>query len=349
MRTDRKLLIVACAARVVVAFAIFSLREDPITVPPPAPDSRVSNARPEPAGAPIEAAGSGAAAEADYFPLSDALHYLVEVSYKTDAPQFGIARRTVEGRETIRGKEYTKVWLRVSGIPEMREPVLRYCRKGSDAWHELDGLRKDNPAFEAVTLPLPPRVGVGWDKDTPDERSNWKVEGRETVVLGGTRYADCLRISYERRLKSEPDYFETGQYLVAPNVGLIQQVAMAAGTRIRFTLDQRSPEAIAFYTAWAGSYEGISARRRTGGLIQLSADGRYRMRRSMADSAVESGQYERNPTREGELILRGDSGDAVAYSFRRSEMGPGRGVLHLKCLEPRDFPEEEFLRDAPER
>jgi hypothetical protein len=138
-------------------------------------------------------------------------------------------------------------------------------------------------------LPLPPGVGARWDKDTPEERSNWKVEGTETVVLLGKQYPKCLRISYERRLKNEPDYFESGHYFLAPDIGLIKQVALAAGTRITFTLEHRTPEAISFYTTWAGSYERTPKRDttgawiQTGGSIQLSADGRYAIRRSKAD------------------------------------------------------------------
>jgi hypothetical protein len=366
MPIDRKLLIIAGTAAVVaLVVAIFSLREDPVTPSGPPPENHPSIAGAESAASATtnQAPLSQASAQADYFPLSDAfrLNYLVEVSSKGDPPirspdasampsRFGIARVVVEGRETIRAKEYYKVVLHIIGISGMREPVVRYCRNAGDAWHELDGSRKDNPAFEAITLPLPPRVGAAWDKDTPEARSNWKVEGTEPVVLSGKQHSNCLRISYERRLKDEPDYFETGQYYLAPNIGLIKQVAMVSGTRISFTLDDRTPEAIAVYSTWAGTYAGVSGRGgTTGGRIQLFADGRYTMIRSWADSAVNTGTYERNPNRNGEMIFRDASGISMTYTFRRSDTGPGGGVLHLKSVSEGNLLQEEFVRDAPSR
>jgi hypothetical protein len=352
MRADRKLLILACAAILAIGAALFSLREEPTSLAPfpVAAGAHSSHSQPAPVTAPINAPLLENAA-GDYFPLSDSYlrNYLVEVSYRAEPPRFGLARVEVEGKEMIREKEHYKVLLRVTGITEMREPILRYCRKTGDAWLELDARQKETPAFETVTLPLPPRVGVRWDKDTPEGRSNWKVEGTQTVELFGKKYSNCLRISYERHLKEEPDYFETGHYLLAPDVGLIQQVAMASGTRISFTLDDRAPEAIAFYTTWAGTYHAAGRGGPTGGHIELFANGRYKMIRSWADSAVNSGAYERNPTRNDAMVLRDDSGHTSTYSFRRTETGPGRAVLHLKCVSENDLLGEEYLRDAPSR
>jgi hypothetical protein len=356
MRTDRMLLFLACAGILAIGAAIFSLREAPIPLAPSpsGPRDHPSNAPSAPGASPIQVPSPEDSA-ADYFPLSDGFlrNYLVEVSYKSEPPRFGIARVGVEGREKIREREYYKVLLRVTGITEMSDPVLRYCRKAGDAWLELDGREKSNPAFETVTLPLPPSVGVRWDKETPEERSNWKVEGTQTVELFGKQYPKCLRIAYERHLKQEPAYFETGHYFLAPGVGLIQQVAMASGTRISFTLDERPPEAIAFCTAWAGTYQAVTDRRTggrqtlTGGHIQLLANGRYTMIRSWSDSAVDSGAYERNPNRDGEIILRNDTGHTSTYSYRRTEPEPGRAVLRLKCVSENVLLGEEFLRDAP--
>jgi hypothetical protein len=350
MRTNPKLLLVACAALIVLGFAVFTLREPPGEAPSSLPGYAKADA---PASTPVPTSApsphSESTAQADYFPLSDTYqrNYLVEVSYLGAAPTFGLAKIAVDGRESIRGHEYYKVLLRVTGIPEMRDPVLRYCRTEDDAWRELDGDRKSDPAFETVALPLPSRVGAIWDKDTPAERSNWKIEGTETVVLFGKSYANCLRVSYERHLKQEPDYFETGHYFLAPDVGLIQQVVMVAGSRITFTLDHRAPEAIAFYTRWAGTYEGFRERQRTGGQIQLFADGRYKMIRSTSDSAVDGGQYEPNPGREGEMLLLDDHGITIVCSYRRKQLGPDHAVLYLKCITPIDLPGEEYVRDAP--
>lgn len=351
MRTNQKLILIACAALVALGLAIFTLREDAVEVSPSLPGHGKTDA---PSESPLHSSTSSSAhsitaASVDYFPISDTYqrNYLVEVSYKGAEPRFGLAKIAVEGRETIRGNEYYKVLLRVTGISEMRDQVLRYCRNAGEAWRELDEDRKSDPAFETVALPLPPRTGATWDKDTPMEKSTWKVEGTETVVLFGKPYPKCLRISYERRLKQEPDYFETGHYYLAPDVGLIQQIAMAAGTRITFSLDHRAPQAIAFFTAWSGSYEGVRDGSRSGGSIQLSADGRYTMIRSWADSAVDSGQYEPNPTQQGEMILRDNSGRSTNFSFRRKELGNGNAVLVLKCLDTGNLLREEFLRDEP--
>ena len=362
MRTNPKLLLAACAALFALALAIFVLRENPAELPPALPahtntDPLTTN---DPASNPVPAAPSKSSSETteDYFPLTDtfAQNYLVEVSDKGASPRFGLAKLTVEGRETVRGNEYYKVLLKITGIPEMRDPVLRYCRNAGDAWRELDEIPKSDSTgdaatstVETVTLPLPPRAGLIWDKDTPIERSNWKIEGAETVTLFGNAYPNCLRISYERHLKQEPDYFETGYYFLAPDIGLIKQEAMVAGSRITYTLDHRTPEEIAFYTTWAGTYKGIRERQMTGGQIQFFADGHYTMLRSTADSAIDSGRYELNPGREGEMLLLDDQGLTIVVSHRRKQLNPTHALLVLKCLTPIDLPGEEYLRDAPTR
>jgi hypothetical protein len=356
MRTNRKLLIVACAAIAVVAliFAIFSLQEDAKVPPPPSLERGATDAsagsRFPPATESPQLPSSETSSPADYFPLSDTflLQYLVEVTDRGQKPRFGLARTAVEGRETIRGKEYYKVMLRVTGIDEMKDPVLRYCRMAGDAWHELDGSQKKDPAFEVITLPLPPRAGVTWDKDTPEERSNWKVEGTETVSLAGKSYPNCLRVAYERRLKHEPDYFETGHYFLAPGIGLIKQVATASGTRISFTLDQRSPEAIAFYTKWSGTYKGVSDRGPIGGAIDLFADGRFTLISPFADSRADVGRYERHPTREGEVIFRAENGDPIGF-LSRTVRGPEETELRLKPVSQNEVLKVEYLRTVPNR
>jgi hypothetical protein len=346
MSTERKLVLVACAAIAVLTFAVFSLRQD-AEVPPPLAETLPAAAASRLSATPFQAAPvDSPASSADYFPLSDGflLTYLAEVSHKGDPPRFGIAKTTVEGRETIRGKEYYKVLLRITGIREMSEPVLRYCRQSSDAWQEVDAKHKSDPTFEAVALPLPPQAGVRWDKETPEERSNWRVEGTETVSLLGKQYPNCLRIAYERWLKDEPEYFETGHCFLAPNIGLIKQVASAAGTRISFTLDDREPEVIAFYTTWAGTYEGTYGRGGPpDGSIRLSADGRYAIKKPRSDGGSDAGRFERHPTRQGELIFRSDDGYSNPFSFRetRGQLGT---ILHLKGLSPSGPPELEYLR-----
>ena len=152
-------------------------------------------------------------------------------------------------------------------------------------------------------------------------------------------------ISYERHLKQEPDYFETGHYFLAPDIGLIKQVAMVAGSRVTYTLEHRSPQEIAFYTARVGTYKGIRERQKTGGQIQLFADGRYSMIRSTSDSAVDSGRYEPNPGREGEMLLLDDHGLTIVCSHRRKEILPGNFVEVLKCLTAIDLPGEEYVLD----
>ena len=166
------------------------------------------------------------------------------------------------------------------------------------------------------------------------------------MSLAGKQYPNCLRIAYERRLKHEPDYFETGHYFLAPNLGLIKQVAAASGTRISFTLDHRSPEAIAFYAAWSGSYKGVSDRGPVGGAIDLSADGRFVMTTPFADSRADVGHFERHPTRDGEVILRREDGDPIAFRFR-SARGPQETELRLKSLSSDDFFKVEYLRTVP--
>ena len=350
MSTDRKLLLVAaCAAIVALAFALFSLREEagPSQIPAGnhASDAQAAVAPPSTPSTPAAAGVSDATSTADYLPLSEGylLTYLVEISHKGRHPRFGIARTSVEGREMIRGAEYYKVLLRVTGISEMKDPMLRYCRKSADAWHELDGAHKDDPAFEAVTLPLSTRAGVAWEKVTPGERSHWRVEGTETVSFLGKSYPNCLRVGYERRLTEAPDDFETGHYLLAPNIGLIQQVTSVSGTRMTFTLDHRSPEAIAFSTTWAGSYEAVPEWGKADGSIKLAPDGRYSIRKSKTDRGAETGVYERHPTRQGGLIFRAEDGRSSEYGLRTASAGD-HDVLTLKCLVPGDLMNREYTR-----
>ena len=349
MRTDRKLYVLASIALIALIVAVFAFRE---AIHGPSRPVETSDAadpsHPSTIPSADEAQAKRASKEVDYFPLTDAFRqtFLVEVTYLGENPRFGIATLAVQGREKIRDKEYFKLVLQVTGIPEMRDPVLRYCRKSDSAWHELVGPKSESP-IETITLPLPPRTELTWDRDTPDERSNWKIEGAETVVLLGKEYPECLRIAYERRLKQETDYFETGHYLLAPNAGLIKQVVRTAGARITFTLDHRPPEDLQFYTTWSGTYKAVAAGKSTGGLVQLSADGRYTVRRSIADSALETGTFKRDPAKEGEMILQSDAGQTSTYSLRRSQAPSGRTLLSLKSLSGSDLPWEEYQRDAP--
>jgi hypothetical protein len=350
MRTEQKILIVAAAAVVLIVVGITFFRDEgvPETLPIVTPGAALSSAAGAGVtGSPVEG-GSLQDATVDYFPLSDGYrrNYLVEVSFRDEAMRFGIAKLEVVGRETIRGNEYFKVVLRITGIPEMSELVVRYCRKTADAWVELDERQKENSAFETVSLPLPPRAQLPWDRETPEERSNWVVEGTRAVELSGKKYENCLRIAYERRVKEEPDYFESGHYFLAPDVGLIQQVAVASGTRITYTLDERAPAAVDFFATWSGRYKAVSRGGMTGGDLQLYANGRYRMIRSWADSAVDAGSYEPNPARDGEMTLRDDSGPVTVYRFRRSEEAAG-ATLYVSPAGGDDLLGEEYVRAAP--
>jgi hypothetical protein len=350
MSTKRKFLILACAAILALIVGLLALWE-PVPVLSPPTDRTPSVSLSPGRALPDHAPGSKAPGSApDYFHLADGLvlNYLVEVSYKGGSPRFGLAKTTIEGREIIRGKEYFKVFLRVTGVAEMREPVLRYCRKSGEAYHEILAPHQEDPAFEVVALPLTVGAGVGWDKDTPEERSTWRMEGTEAVSLMGKEYANCLRIAYERRLKRDPEYFETGHCYLAPNVGVVKQVASCSGTHISFTLDERDPQTIAFYTTWAGTYEASRGRGKPREpSIRLSADGKYAIEKTTSNGRGDVGRYARHPTRQGELVFQSEDGRSIPYGFRE-ELGPDATILHLICLAPGETADLDYIRRVRE-
>ncbi len=144
----------------------------------------------------------------------------------------------IEGKETIKGKEYYKLVTTYEGSPGFPPKTVSYLRKTEDGIYLVAGEQKDKP--ELLSTPLPLKKGTTWKlaSHSPSLKGEYRVEGIETVMLNGVIYEDCLKIYLQQDnngVKGERvDY-------VAPNVGVIKQLVTFGDILIEVYLDKYTP------------------------------------------------------------------------------------------------------------
>ena len=153
-----------------------------------------------------------------------------EFSLEFAGPFGGIGKgeivERVEESETINGKSYHKVVSTVSGIPGLDEQV-EYQRWATDGVYAISGSDTTKTEYLATAYPL--AIGKEWTSKKPNESTHYKVVGSETVEAANETFKDCLKIEYQG------DKSKGTQYL-APNLGLVKEVATASGVPMTIVL-----------------------------------------------------------------------------------------------------------------
>lgn len=129
----------------------------------------------------------------DYFPEprdGEQWEYKVELL----APLLGVVQGKmlvrVDGKETIKGKDYFKFVNVLTGIPGV-EPEVYYYRWAREGVYEIK--EQEKKQTESRIVPFPVDVGATWkafDKSC-------RVEAIETLELYDRKYEDCLKIVCE--------------------------------------------------------------------------------------------------------------------------------------------------------
>jgi hypothetical protein len=178
--------------------------------------------------------------EVDYNPMSvgSIWEYVGKMTTGSGETVTVKSKGLIEGKETINGKEYYKLVTTYEGSSGFPPKTVSYLRKTDEGIYLVVGEQKDKP--ELLSTPLPLKKGTTWKLAThsPSLEGHYRVEGKETVVLNGVTYEDCLKIYLQQEndgVKGERvDY-------VAPNVGVIKQLVTFGAISIEVKLDKYTP------------------------------------------------------------------------------------------------------------
>ncbi|HXG32043.1 MAG TPA: hypothetical protein VNJ11_01655 [Bryobacteraceae bacterium] len=138
----------------------------------------------------------------------------------------------VDGEETIKGKEYYKIVVVVSGIPGWN-PTTHYLRYSSQGIFRVSAEHKEKP--ECLEIPLPLHVGAAWTADCPDGETSYRAEGIETVYLLERKHENCLKITWNREKES---MVERGTMYFAPGVGEVRGTLSVGNLTMDYVLEK---------------------------------------------------------------------------------------------------------------
>jgi hypothetical protein len=159
---------------------------------------------------------------AEYIPESHAGDRY-EYSFEYAAPFLGTQKASMvartEGEENINGKTFHKFVIVVSGIPGADDDI-EYRRWTPQGVYYVEGSDKTKTEYMNTVLPL--EMGTSWTVKKPTETVEYTVTGIENIETPAGTFDKCLKIDFKG------DKSEGTQYL-APNVGLVKQIAKASG------------------------------------------------------------------------------------------------------------------------
>ncbi|MFV1967925.1 MAG: hypothetical protein ACC628_21035 [Pirellulaceae bacterium] len=162
--------------------------------------------------------------EPDFFPLAVGNRWDYRATYRLVSGNtlHAKASLTVEGVESIQGKEYFKTVSKVTGV--LSDPTTtKYYRRGPEGVFEAS---KKRGAKETILLPAPVQNGGKWTTELPNELFFGKVISHQESSTGwkvpcdGETYTNCVKISstVETRLGT----VQHDQWL-APGIGIVRQ------------------------------------------------------------------------------------------------------------------------------
>jgi hypothetical protein len=168
---------------------------------------------------------STVSASEDYYPLSIGSKKVMVMKIKQR--DVSVTRKVEEAcvsTEMIKGKKYFKVIKGFPGFPSKN--VVFYIRKAKGGIFVIDGRYPDR--IEEMLMKFPLTSGTTWTHVTRSGKTfTYRVVGRETVVVGGRKYENCVKV-HVRGVTGTGEF--EGYSYISPAVGTVKAVKKRKGT-----------------------------------------------------------------------------------------------------------------------